>query len=321
MSRPASEAEARKAIERMIASELGLDITPAARALVDELLRRYGGRIAAVLFYGSCLRTGDAGGMHDFYVIVDRYKDFYGGWALAAANALLPPNVFCVTARSGGLPVVAKVAVMSCVQFARAMHRGSLQTSVWARFCQPAALVYARDPRTAAAIRQALVEAVVTAAFWAVRLGAGPMSERELWTSLFRATYGAELRAERSDRPDAIYGANAKRYDSLTRVALIAAGVQSSSDLQDGNRFAALSAQERRAARRAWQLRRLLGKALSVLRLSKAAFTFEGAVDYICWKIERHSGIAPQLTDWQRRHPILAGPAVAWRLYRQGAFH
>ena len=30
--------------------------------------------------------------------------------------------------------------------------------------------------------------------------------------------------------------------------------------------------------------------ALSVLRLLKALFTFEGGLDYIAWKLERHSG-------------------------------
>ena len=30
--------------------------------------------------------------------------------------------------------------------------------------------------------------------------------------------------------------------------------------------------------------------------------------------------VAVTLTDWQRRHPVLASPALALRLYRQGAF-
>jgi hypothetical protein len=242
MSSAAGEAEARGTIERLIAAELDVGSTPACRALVDELLRRYGSRISAVLFYGSCLRTDDMRGMYDFYVIVDRYRDFYGRWSLAAANAIIPPNVFCLSARCMGRIVVAKIAVMSRAQFVRAMRRDALQTSVWARFCQPAALVHARDPNIAAAMRQALVEAVVTAAFWATRLGAGQMSAQGFWTDLFRATYGAELRAERSDRACAIYSAHATRYDSLMRPALTAAGVQTLWDPQRGTCSAALSA-------------------------------------------------------------------------------
>jgi hypothetical protein len=69
----------------------------------------------------------------------------------------------------------------------------------------------------------------------------------------------------------------------------------------------------------AWALRRACGKALNVLRLCKAAFTFEGGADYLAWKIERHSGVSLELADWQRRHPLLAAPALLWRLRRRGA--
>ena len=69
-----------------------------------------------------------------------------------------------------------------------------------------------------------------------------------------------------------------------------------------------------------WALRRLQGKILSVLRLMKAAYTFQGGVDYLIWKIERHSGVKIELTPQERRHPILTGLRAFWRLYRQGAF-
>jgi hypothetical protein len=57
-----------------------------------------------------------------------------------------------------------------------------------------------------------------------------------------------------------------------------------------------------------------------LLRLAKGAFTFVGGVDYLLWKIERHSGVKTTVTAWQRRHPLLAAPGLAWRLYRRGAF-
>ena len=66
-------------------------------------------------------------------------------------------------------------------------------------------------------------------------------------------------------------------------------------------------------------LRRLAGKLLSALRLAKAAFTFQGGADYIVWKIERHSGKKIVLTDWQKRHPIIAGVMLLGALLRNGA--
>ena len=60
------------------------------------------------------------------------------------------------------------------------------------------------------------------------------------------------------------------------------------------------------------------GKALSVLRLIKAAFTFSGGADYIAFKIERHTGERIALSGWQRRHPLIAGLLLLPRLLRKG---
>jgi len=65
-------------------------------------------------------------------------------------------------------------------------------------------------------------------------------------------------------------------------------------------------------------LRRIQGKALSLLRLAKAVFTFRGGVDYILWKLERHSGVKIEASERVRRHPLIYGWGLAWRLYRQG---
>jgi hypothetical protein len=69
-----------------------------------------------------------------------------------------------------------------------------------------------------------------------------------------------------------------------------------------------------------WKRRRRLGKTLNLLRIIKGIFTFDGGLDYALWKIKRHSGKTVPVTDWQRRHPLLAAPGLAWRLYRMGAF-
>ena len=47
---------------------------------------------------------------------------------------------------------------------------------------------------------------------------------------------------------------------------------------------------------------------------------FEGGVDYVLWKIERHSGVAIDQAWRRRRYPLLALGQEAWRLYRARAF-
>ena len=79
-----------------------------------------------------------------------------------------------------------------------------------------------------------------------------------------------------------------------------------------------LSAGERRSAARRWARRRWLGEPLNILRLLKAAFTFDGAMDYVAWKIERHSGVRIEVSPWQRRFPLLAAPKLYWQLRKRG---
>ncbi len=81
-----------------------------------------------------------------------------------------------------------------------------------------------------------------------------------------------------------------------------------------------VSAGKRLANRCAWKLRSWQGKLLSVLRLLKATLTFEGGVDYILWKIERHSGVTVEVEPRLKRRPLLAMWVLSWRLYRKGGF-
>ncbi len=153
-------------LEAQIARELAQPAHPAALALADAIRARHGS-IAAILFYGSCLRQPATAatppdGVLDFYVVVDRYQDAYPGRLLALANRILPPNVFHATALWRGGPVRAKYAVISMAQFRRGVSRASLSTSLWARFAQPCRLVWARDEAARAAIGAALAEAVIT---------------------------------------------------------------------------------------------------------------------------------------------------------------
>jgi hypothetical protein len=291
---------------------VALPAHPAALALADAIRERHGG-VVAILFYGSCLRQPAAAaappdGILDFYVVVDRYRDAYPGRLLALANAVLPPNVFHAVTSWRGEPVRAKYAVISMAQFRRGLSPASLQTSLWARFAQPCRLVWVRDPQARAAIGAALADAAIT-----MVAAIAPLLERgstveQLWPRGFQETYRAELRTEGAARAKDIYESARQRYDAITPLASAAAG------FADGH-----NARARRLAQVRWAGRRVLGKTLSVLRLIKSAFTFDGGVDYILWKIERHSGVRLPVSPWQRRHPLLASPVFLWRLYRLGA--
>jgi len=267
----------------------------------------------AVLFYGSCLRESRLDGlMLDFYVIVDSYDAAYGGGWRARANRLLPPNVFQI-AHAG---LRAKYAVLDSTDFARLASARARNPSVWARFAQPSRLAWVRDD----AARMAAVAAVAQAA--PALLGAAmPMladwpTVAEVWTGAFALTFGAELRTERKQRGASLFDADPDRYLAFTRPALAAAGLAAT--IAD-DRVRVTGDLDRAGAGAAWQQRRRQGKALSAARLAKAAFTFDGGLDYLAWKIERHSGVPVPVRPWMRRLPVLGGLVLLPRLLRSGA--
>ncbi|MFM2041500.1 MAG: hypothetical protein RLY86_76 [Pseudomonadota bacterium] len=304
-------------LARLIATELAQPVVPGARAMAETLAAKGAGTVAAVLFYGSVLRTGDLDGILDFYVLVDDLHAWHDRAVIATLNARLPPNVEYWEMPWQGRTLRAKVAVLERRQFARAVRADSLDTTIWARFCQPARLLHARDETVDAWAVAQIARAVATAVGWSVQLGPAEGTALDYWSALFRRTYAAELRVETGSRAGHIVDTDPDRYSSIFRPALDLAGVAATE--REDRLVPAVTAAARRRAPWAWGIRRLLGKPLNIARLVKAAFTFTGGVDYLAWKVERHTGIPLALSAWQRRHPILASPLVLWRLWRQGA--
>ena len=302
-------------IANIVADELARAQPAPVTAFAARIAEEGGAPVQAVLFYGSTLRTGDMSGLLDFYVIVDGLK----AWrpeACAWPHLVLPPRVEYWERDIEGRGLRAKLAILTLEQFERLMQPRCLNTTVWARFCQPAALVYMRDLHAQTRIVAALTQAVESAACWAARLGPPQARAGVFWSLLFNRTYAAEIRVEAAGRASGIVAFHAARYERLLPLAWQSCGIAYA---MEGEALRpSLSPHRRVEARRAWRTRALLAKPLNLMRLVKAAFSFEGAADYAAWKLERHTGMKLELTPWQRRHPLLAAPPVVWRLWRQG---
>lgn len=308
------------ALRDRVGDALAVPVFPDAGAAADALRAHFGSSVDAVLFYGSGLREGHGDDkILDFYVIVRRYRETYPGLLAALGNAMLPPNVFYFEATADDRVVRSKVAVYSLADFAEAASRRHFDSYVWARFAQPSALVYARNDDVAQAVEDAVARAAVTILEKTVPLLPGSFTSAELWTRAFTETYSVELRSERPGKGAEIYAANAGYYDGLAKAAL--PFVKWNVTIADGSTFSIPTKPGRRIrAVIAWRLRRLYCSTLHILRLMKAVFTFAGGIDYLAWKIARHSGVRIEITPWQRRHPLLAGLTLFWRLRRSGAF-
>lgn len=302
----------------LIAREWDTTLPDPAAALVTALATHGGANVAAVLFYGSNLRSGDVEGVLDFYVLVDRLTGWRESRPLALATRLLPPTVEYWEVPWQGHTLRAKVAVMGLDQFTASTRFNGMDTTIWARFTQPVMLAFARDDAARATVLSAVAQAVATATRWAALLGPERGTARDYWEALFKATYSAELRVEKASRGVSIVDHAADRYAALLPAAWAAARVPFE-ELPDGRFRPLLSHVDRQRGIRAWAWRGRFGKVLNIARLVKAAFTFTGGVDYLLWKLHRHSGVRLELTPWQRRHPILSAPGILVKLKRMGA--
>ena len=136
------------------------------------------------------------------------------------------------------------------------------------------------------------------------------------WRALYARTYAAELRVERSTRGADLLAHDGPRYARLLPLAWEEGGLAFTT--APGEVAPVLAPDERTTAEHRWRRRRRLGPVLNLLRLLKAALTFDNATDYVAWKVERHSGYRIEPTPFQRRHPLLAAPGIYWRLRRRG---
>lgn len=285
------------ALRALVEEELAHTVLPQVSEMAAAIAAQHGAASRAVLFYGSCLRESQLDGlMLDFYLIVSDYAAAYEKSWLAAANRLIPPNVFPFT-RDG---LAAKYAVLSEADFAALNTADADTVSVWARFAQPARLVWSKD----AAARDRAVDAVAQAAptlFDLSRPVAASHDPLTVWQEGFARTYLCELRAEKTTRSTSIVDADPARYERFGAVIPLT------------------TTMTRPATEQIWRKLRKKGKRASVLRLAKASLTFSGGIDYLAWKINRHAGTQIEIKPWQRRFPLIAAIFLVPKLLRQGA--
>ncbi|ABC64608.1 hypothetical protein [Erythrobacter litoralis] len=284
-----------------VAQALQRDVRSEAADFAEALAQDAGAM--AALFYGSNLRTGSLDGVLDFYLLLPGKQ-----------QERIWPRVSYHEREIAGRTLRAKAATMSLEQFAQACRGDSRDTTIWARFVQPSALVWLAGEPLVDAVVEAIAQAARTAARLAVALGPPSGTEADYWRALFRATYQAEFRVEKAGREDSILDANAAHFDGLLPLALAAEGV--AFEAQGEVLFPVMEKAERKRILRWWTARRRLGKPLNLLRLAKAATTFEGAAAYAAWKVERHTGVPIEVTPFRERHPLLAAPGALFEVLR-----
>lgn len=300
-------------------ADLGQPPPQGLEGLLAALEARYGAQMLAVLLYGSCRRDQDIhDGLVDLLVLVRDYRAIHGLHPSTLFNRLLPPNVYYLQAGAGQHLVRCKYALITLKQFARRCRSRS-DHYFWARFTQPCRLVLARNepdlPRRIAEIRAS------AARHYGKRIApllTTPVTATQFWQLALATTYRCELRPEPPDNARRLIAADPLFWNTLTPALAADGGCGLVGENTQFIRTAGTG--KHLLTRLAWQLRRLSGKLFNLARLFKAAGTFSNGIDYITWKVERHSGVRIEPTERMRRHPRLAAWGLAWRMWRQGGF-
>jgi len=314
----------RSAQQKLVEQLAGLTPPPAHPALVqlvESLKNRHGSCVASILFYGSCLRNGDPyEGLIDLYLIVDQYRCANSGWIKAAWNWLLTPNVLYAEFAHEGRMVRCKYAVLSRADLEKGTSPRWFHSYLWGRFSQPTAIAWCRDAATRDVVESSLARAVITFLNRVLPNLPPQGSVQSLWSNGLKLSYGAEFRPESPARTRDFIAANKTYYQQITFLSAALLNYPLNISATATDYLAQIPASRRLISRVGWKIRTLQGKFLSLARLIKALFTFDGALDYVAWKLERHSGVHIEIPDRVRRYPLIFIWGMFWDLYRRGVF-
>ena len=218
---------------------------PSIVAVTDAARRRHGPGIAAVLFYGSCLRDG--------YDAADRRPLSAGGRLRRAPRPLMRWLNRAVAAqrllRRGavrGRTVRAKYALVTPGQFERLVGRGTCILFLGA-LCPADDRALGARRRRCGAGAQALATAVATTTGRRGRCSRRMPTARALWARAFTEAYRTELRAEAPERGDALYRGvrRALRRDHADPVRLRRGALRAARQASGGARTEVAAAADR----------------------------------------------------------------------------
>lgn len=311
--------------ELRAALTFGLDqpVDADARGLAAFLARSLGASAVAVVHYGSRAqgRQPRADSAFDFFLIVDDYRAAYDSLAATVGTSYAPrtatmlahvlaPNVIAVTDR-GGEGRRAKCCVLSLVDFTRACSPRRRDHFVQGRLFQFVLLAWARDAEGARAVGDAIADARAATFTWSrTSLPETFTVDQYVRAALARSLEG-EIRPEVGDHAERLAAA---QRDALRSIygpllqSLVSRGVLVAEPAATAD--PASVAYRQRVPPTwfdAWRVRVYFqrSKARATARLLKHVVLYEGWHDYIVRKIDRSGGGTIELTERERRWPLI----------------
>ncbi|HEY3352346.1 MAG TPA: hypothetical protein VGQ83_03790 [Polyangia bacterium] len=302
---------------------------PRPGVAADHVARIREGRgdtIAAVVYYGSHLwtETRKASSVPDFYVIADDLRAFHGArWRDALINAVMPPNVYYpryAPVTPGQPPLTCKLSTISLAQLAAETAVDASDAHHIGRFSKRVGIIWHRDEAAAAAVVEASVQAMRAVTRHALVLLGPRFTLEELVLAALGLSYRGERRLTEPDKIANLLRAERDFYLQAYALVLDAHAAEGGALTRHGAGADATYQQppaDPRAARRtAAFLDR--SRRREKLRWPKYLVTFDNWLDYLLDKLERHSGIRLELTERQRRYPLIFGWPLYFELRKKG---
>jgi hypothetical protein len=290
------------------------EVGDVARAVVEA----GGAAVRSVVFFGSRKTRArpDAYSAYDLFVVLSAYTPFYRSLGekgrlrhrpslVAALNAWLPPNQVSIPVNLGdGTRVLAKCAVVSETTLQRGTSAVRRDHFMAGRLFQPTEVLYTAGPEAEAAVIGALVSAHALTYEWIRPWLPARFDVADYCRTLLRVSYAGEIRPEPEGRAEALWRAQEDYLRPVYGVLLKA--LQERGDLVEpvpGVYALARPATGGEKLRGRLYFQRSLVRATA--RWAKYVVTFEDWLEFLLRKVRRHSGQEIELTERERRLPLI----------------
>lgn len=294
---------------------LNTPTSPEARKLVEELASALGPSAVAVIHYGSKARGVDAraDSAYDFFAIVDDYKSAYEALSKAmpigrsprtarSLARILTPNVHAIPPVPDGRRRN-KCGILTLAALKRASRLDARDHFVAGRLFQHVQLSWAREAESERLVRECLIEIRARTFAWGCCFLPATFDAESYCRSLLETSFGAEIRAESDERAGDLF--EAQRSVLIPVYEAVLEGL-ARDGLIDGSRSSyRLHSPPAPQVRRRWERYFRRSKNRATVRWGKAILLYDGWLDYLVQKITRHNDVQVELTERERRWPLI----------------
>lgn len=298
-----------------------IELEGGLKSALAELRRDSSDNLLSVMFLGSRLvnSSPDQHSAADWFIVVRDYARFYRDhktWIsyppgfVAWLNGRLAPNIIFIPCHNdAGI----KAIVMSEDDMDRAMGRDARDHFCKGRLAQRVALIHCRDDAAALQAGNWLAQARIQTLAWVPVFCAPAFSIGDYCAAMMGVSYGGEIRPEKAGRVAEVVE---RQRDTLRELfePVLEQGVKSGR-LTRVNQDYRLAKPASTADRSHWERYFRRSKRRATMRWAKYVMTFSGWPDYIARKLERRSGIKVEITDRERRWPLILLWPKAIRTY------